>query len=323
MTPRIASCPFPHMRRSVFRLTDNIRGILLMIAARIVFAGSDTFTKLASSGLPATEVVVLRNAISLPIILLLAWRLGGLRYRGAFADRVVIGRSVLEGTGTIAFVAALPFITLGQSAVILLTVPIILVALSAMIYKEDVGWRRWTAIFIGFFGVVLVANPFAGSVNPFLLVAQFTALTWAFRDLITARIGIRIPSVTVALINTIVVGLIAVPGAFWEHWRGFERPEALYLLGAGTLVTIANYLYIAALRTGAIPVVAPFRYTAAVWASIAGYIVWMDLPDRFGVAGTLLIIGSGLYTFYRELDVARTRASKSIAVQSLTGPTGR
>jgi drug/metabolite transporter (DMT)-like permease len=311
------------MTRSVFRLTDNIRGILLMIAARIVFAGSDTFTKLASSGLPATEVVVLRNAISLPIILLLAWRLGGLRYRGAFTDRIVIGRSVLEGTGTIAFVAALPFITLGQSAVILLTVPIILVALAAVIYKEHVGWRRWAAIFIGFFGVVLVANPFGGSVNPFLLLAQFTALTWAFRDLITTRIGIRIPSVTVALINTIVVGLIAVPGALWEHWRAFGRPEALYLLGAGAFVTIANYLYIAALRTGAISVVAPFRYTAAVWASIAGYIVWMDVPDMFGVTGTLLIIGSGLYTFYRELDVAKMRTSKPLAVQSLAGPSGR
>jgi drug/metabolite transporter (DMT)-like permease len=288
-------------------LTDNLRGILLMVLARIVFSGSDTFTKLASSSLPAAEVVVLRNTISLPIILLLAWRLGGLRYTAAFRDRVVIGRSILEGAGTIAFVAALPFITLGQSAVILLTVPIILVALSALIYREDVGWRRWTAILIGFFGVVLVANPLAGSVNPYLFLAQFTAITWAFRDLITARIGVRIPSVTVALINTVVVGLIALPGALWEHWRAFGEQELLYLLGAGVLVTLANYLYIAALRTGAISVVAPFRYTAAVWASIAGYFVWRDVPDLFGVSGTLLIIGSGLYTFYRELDIARSR----------------
>jgi len=288
-------------------LTDNIRGILLMVLARIVFAGSDTFTKLASTGLPATEVVVLRNTISLPIIFLLAWRLGGLRHPGAFRDRVVIGRSVLEGTGTIAFVAALPFITLGQSAVILLTVPIILVALSALIYKEDVGWRRWTAIVIGFFGVVLVANPFAGSINPFLLLAQFTAVTWAFRDLITSRILPRIPSVTVALVNTIVVGLIAVPGVLWQHWQLFGRREAVYLLACGGLVAFANYLYIAALRTGAISVVAPFRYTAAVWASIAGFIVWGDIPDLFGVSGTVLIIGSGLYTFYRELELARAR----------------
>ena len=90
--------------------------------------------------------------------------------------------------------------------------------------------------------------------------------------------------------------------------------------GAGTLVTIANYLYIAALRTGAISVVAPFRYTAAVWASIAGYIVWMDVPDLFGIAGTVLIIGSGLYTFYRELAVARTRVFTSVTGESLAGP---
>ncbi len=293
----------------LFVLTANIRGILLMVLARIVFAGSDTFTKLASTGLPATEVVVLRNTVSLPIILVLAWRLGGLRQPAAFRDPVVIGRSVLEGTGTIAFVAALPFITLGQSAVILLTVPIILVALSALIYKESVGWRRWAAIVIGFFGVVLVANPFSGSINPFLLLAQFTALTWAFRDLITSRIVARIPSVTVALINTIVVGLIAVPGALWQQWELFGRREATYLLASGMLVAVSNYLYIAALRTGAIAVVAPFRYTAAVWASIAGFIVWGDIPDVFGVSGTVLIIGSGLYTFYRELELVRSRRS--------------
>src|SRR5215471_5305547 len=99
---------------SVFLATENLRGIMLMIAARIVFAGSDTFTKLASEGLPASEVVVLRNLVSLPIVLLMAWQLGGLRHlKSAFRNRTVFSRSVLEGTGTLAFVAALPFITLG------------------------------------------------------------------------------------------------------------------------------------------------------------------------------------------------------------------
>jgi drug/metabolite transporter (DMT)-like permease len=293
---------------SVFLATENLRGILLMIAARVVFAGSDTFTKLASEGLPASEVVVLRNLVSLPIVLLMAWSLGGLRYvSSTFRNRVVVTRSVLEGTGTLAFVGALPFITLGQSAVILLTVPIILVALSALICHETVGWRRWTAIVVGFLGVVLVANPFSGSFNAYLLLAQFTAVTWAFRDLMTARILGRIPTVTVALINTIIVGTLALPGALWQEWRGFDMQEGLYLLGSGALVAFANFLYIDALRSGAISVVAPFRYTAALWASIAGFMVWGDVPDALGLLGTLFIIGSGLYTFYRELEVAKAR----------------
>ena len=237
--------------RSVFA-TDNLRGILLMVAARIVFAGSDTFTKLASMGLPASEVVVLRNAVSLPIVLFLAWRLGGFAHLAAFRDRVVVSRSVLEGTGTLAFVAALPFVMLGQSTVILLTVPIILVALSALIYREAVGWRRWTAIFVGFVGVIMVAGPFSGRASYYLLLTQFTAVTWAFRDLMTSRIVGRIPTATVTLINTIIVGLLAVPGALFQHWRGFGGEEALYLLGSGGLVAFSNFLYIDALRTGAI-----------------------------------------------------------------------
>jgi drug/metabolite transporter (DMT)-like permease len=299
----------PRTSRSVFLATENLRGIMLMVAARVVFAGSDTFTKLASTGLPASEVVVLRNLVSLPLVLFMAWRLGGLHHMSAFRNPMVVSRSVLEGTGTLAFVFALPFITLGQSAVILLTVPIILVALSALLYREPVGWRRWTAIVVGFFGVVLVANPFTGQFNVYLLVAQFTAVTWAFRDLMTSRILGRIPTITVALVNTVVVGLLAVPGVLWQDWHGFGSQEALYLLGSGSLVAFANFLYIDALRTGAIPVVAPFRYTAAIWASIAGFLVWGDIPDWLGLLGTLFIIGSGLYTFYRELQIAKIRVA--------------
>jgi drug/metabolite transporter (DMT)-like permease len=288
-----------------FIASENLRGIALMIVARLVFAGSDTFTKLASAGLPASEVVALRNAVAMPIILAMAWRLGRLKHLAAARDKVVLSRSVLEGVGTLSFVAALPHVMLGQSTVILLTVPIILVALSAVVFREDVGWRRWTAIVVGFIGVFLVAGPLGGTPNVYLLLTQFTALSWAVRDLVTSRIAGSIPSVTVTLVNTAIVGLLGLPGFLWQDWRGFGQEEALYLLGGGCFVAAANYLYIAALRTGAIAVVAPFRYSAAIWATIAGFLVWGDLPDVFGVIGTVFIIGSGLYTFYRELALSR------------------
>jgi len=280
---------------------------MLMIVARIVFAASDTFTKLASEGLPPSEVVSVRNAVALPIVLVMAWRLGGLRHTRAFRDKTVLGRSVLEGVGTLAFVAALPHVMIGQSTVILLTVPIILVALSAFFFKEDVGWRRWTAIVVGFIGVFMVAGPLGGAPNAYLLLTQFTAVAWAIRDLVTSRIVGNIPSVTVTLIATAVVSLLGLPGALAGDWRGFGGQEALYLIAAGAFVASANFLYISALRTGAVSVVAPFRYTAALWATFAGFMVWGDIPDFWGAAGTLLIVGSGLYTFYRELELGKAR----------------
>src|SRR5258706_13220662 len=94
--------------RPFFLATENLRGITLMVVARLVFAGSDTFTKLASEGLPASEVVVLRNAISLPIVFVMAWRLGGVRPLGALgAPRVCLPNSV-EGAGTAPLVRAPP-----------------------------------------------------------------------------------------------------------------------------------------------------------------------------------------------------------------------
>jgi drug/metabolite transporter (DMT)-like permease len=296
--------------RGVLLASENLRGILLMIVARIVFAGSDTFTKLASEGLPASEVVTIRNSIALPIVVMLALHLGGLRHLHAVRDRVVLSRSVLEGVGTLTFVMALPHVMLGQSTVILLTVPIILVALSAFVFKESVGWRRWTAIVVGFAGVFMVAGPLGGTPNAYLLLTQATALSWAVRDLITSRIVGHIPSVTVTLITTCVTVLVSLPGALVGDWHGFDAREAVYLVCAGAFVAAANFLYITALRTGAISVVAPFRYTAAVWATIAGYLVWGDILDFWGAMGTVFIIGSGLYTFYRELEIARARKAR-------------
>jgi drug/metabolite transporter (DMT)-like permease len=253
--------------------------------------------------------VSVRNAVAFPIVVVMAWQLGGLRHLGAVRDRTVLSRSVLDGIGTLAFVAALPHVMLGQSTVILLTVPIILVALSALFFKEEVGWRRWTAILIGFVGVLLVGGPLSGTPNAYLLLTQCAAFAWAFRDLFTWRLVGHIPSVTVSLIATAVVALVGLPGAFAGDWRLFGGTEALYLIVAGSFVAVANFLYITALRTGAISVVAPFRYTGAVFAMIAGFLVWTEIPDAGGIAGTVLIIGSGLYTFYRELELARARGA--------------
>ena len=301
--------------RFIFSASDNINGILLMIVARIMFAVSDSFTKLTGEGaLPPTQVLTLRNAVALPIVLLMAWRLGGLGHIGTAArNPALLWRSIVEGAGLLAFVIALPHVTLGQSTVLLLTMPIILVALSALIFKEDVGWRRWTAILVGFAGVFLVAGPIGGTPNLYLLLTMVTAVTWAVRDLITSRIVGRIPSVTVTLFATLAGLAVSLPGAAVEDWQPVNSIDAIYLLAAGTFVAAANFLYISALRTGAISVVAPFRYTGAIWGILLGFLIWGDIPDLWGFVGTFFIIGSGLYTFFRELELAKNGRAPATA----------
>src|SRR5262245_62394281 len=117
--------------RFTFSAGDNINGILLMVVARIVFAVSDSFTKLTGEGaLPPTQVLTMRNAIALPIVLLMAWRLGGLGHMGtAIRNPMLLWRSGVEGVGLLTFVIALPHVTLRPSTVLLLPMPITLVAL--------------------------------------------------------------------------------------------------------------------------------------------------------------------------------------------------
>ncbi len=133
-----------------------------------------------------------------------------------------------------------------------------------------------------------------------------TAVTWAVRDLITSRIVGRIPSITVTLFATLAGLVVSLPGAAVEEWQPVGTMDAVYLVAAGSFVAFANFLYISALRTGAVSVVAPFRYSGAIWGILLGFLIWGDIPDLWGFVGTFFIIGSGLYTFFRELELART-----------------
>jgi len=226
--------------------------------ARIVFAISDTFTKLASESLPGTEVVSVRNAVALPIVAAMAWRLGGLRIFLRSATRSCSGRSVLDGIGTLAFVAALPHVMLGQSTVILLTVPIILVALSALIFREEVGWRRWSAIVVGFIGVFMVAGPLGGTPNSYLLISSSPPSPGRFAtSSLGAWSGISLCDREPDRHCRRCPG--RPPGAFRRRLEDVRRAGSVIFVCRGRVRGEREFfLYITALRTGAISVVAPF-----------------------------------------------------------------
>ena len=125
------------------------------------------------------------------------------------------------------------------------------------------------------------------------------------RDIITQRIGPGIPTIMVTLTTTAMTGLFGFFGAPGETWVPLDWHLWGAMVAAATFLGAANYYYIRSMREGAIAVVAPFRYSAVIWAVIAGLIFWGDFPDVLAICGTILIIGSGLYTFQRELKSLR------------------
>ena len=168
-------------------------------------------------------------------------------------------------------------------------------------FGEPVGWRRWLAITAGFIGVLIIVRPGVEGFNQFSLLALVSVVFCAVRDLATRQIPAQIPSLFITLLTTVTVtaagAAILVPLGGWTPPSG----RALGLLAlAAVLVLIGYQCVIMALRSGDISAVAPFRYSALLWAMLLGYLVFGDVPDAMMVTGASIIVLSGLYAFYRE-----------------------
>ncbi len=203
--------------------------------------------------------------------------------------------------GTVTFLAAIVHLPLANTAAIFQALPLAVTLGAALMFGEPVGWRRWLAIMAGFIGVHIIVRPGVEGFNQFTLFALVSVFFCAVRDLATRRIPAQVPSLFITLVTTVTVTIagaaIIVPLGGWTP----PSSRALGLLTlAAVLLLIGYQCVIMALRSGDISAVAPFRYSALLWAMLLGYLVFGDVPDAMMVTGASIIVLSGLYAFYRE-----------------------
>jgi len=290
----------------------NIRGSLLMASAMAAFTLNDTITKSVSSELNIGEIIVVRGLFAMVLIAAFAaWR-GALRpLRSLFIAPVGL-RVVGEIGGTLSFLSAIAHMPLANTSAILQALPLVITIGAALVFGEPVGWRRWLAIAAGFVGVLVIVRPGTAGFNEFSLLALSSVAFCTVRDLATRKIPAEIPSLFIALLTTVTV---TTAGAVIIHPLGGWTPPSARTVGllavAAVLLLIGYQCIISALRTGDISAVAPFRYTALIWAMLLGFIVFGDRPDAFMVLGAAIIVLSGLYAFYRERVRNRLRPAAS------------
>jgi drug/metabolite transporter (DMT)-like permease len=294
-------------------LTANARGIVAMCLAQATFALNDMFVKLATSDLSVPQVLFWRGVFVIASLAVALVALGELRgLRRAMEPRVVL-RASIEVTVAISFISALAHMPIGDITALFMTLPLLITASAAILLKESVGWRRWSAIAVGFAGAILIVRPTAASVDIWVWVALFSVAGAAVRDLMTRGIDPAISSLVVSCATAVAVfvtgGVLTVLGGASLAPPG--TTTLLWLAAAGVFVAIGNYFVIVAFRGGDVSVISPFRYTVILWALMTGYGVWGDVPDRLAILGTLLIVGAGLYTIHRERVRAREAALKS------------
>ncbi|MDB5521925.1 MAG: hypothetical protein JWQ51_663 [Tardiphaga sp.] len=287
-----------------------------MAAAMAGFTMNDAITKIVTTEINFGQVMLVRGLFAIVLIAALVWHRQAFRPLRVLFIAPVAVRVAGEVGGTIAFLAAITHLPLANTSAIFQVQPLAVTMGAALVFAEPVGWRRWLAIAAGFIGVLIIVRPGVAGFNQFSLFALVSVAFSAVRDLATKRIPAEIPSLFITLLTTITVttagACVLVP---LGGWRPLSGPSVGLLSLAAVLVLIGYQCVIVAMRAGDISAVAPFRYTALLWAMLLGFLVFGDVPDMPMTIGASIIVLSGLYAFYRE----RVRDKQRLVAASTSG----
>jgi drug/metabolite transporter (DMT)-like permease len=279
--------------------TDNPRGIAYMTAAMAVFVVNDALMKYATETLPVAQSIFLRGALVTAFLLVTAGMQRKLRYWKMLFHPMVLARGALETVGSFTYIATLVHIPLAIALAINMATPLAVLPFAVLLLGENVRWRRWSALVVGFVGVLLVVQPGA-DVNWWAVLAFASTFVFALRDVTTRLMPVAIPSILItalsAAVLTVGTGLLALYGG----WQPVNFAHFAALAGASVMVAVGMHLLVIGTRIGEASVVAGYRYTGLIWGVVLGYAIGGDLPGSMAWIGIGLIVGAGLYAAHRE-----------------------
>lgn len=287
-------------------LSDNFRGALFMIVAMAGFVLNDTMMKLVFADLDLFQAIFLRGLLLSLLIAVPALHQGQLFHRPARQDRRLLGLRVVGEIGSaVCFLTALYHMPIANATAILQSIPLAITLAAALFLGEQVGWRRYSAIAVGFAGVMIIVRPGAEGFNVYALWALAAVGFMVLRDLSTRGFSQGLPSLFAAFVTALCTGLFAGGVALTRDWQPLAL-EHLGLLGASAGFLFFGYVFsIKAMREGEVAFVSPFRYTILIWAIILGIVVFGDIPDGWTLLGAAIVVFMGIYTFYRERRLLR------------------
>jgi drug/metabolite transporter (DMT)-like permease len=286
---------------------DNIRGIALMIASMAGFSVEDALIKSVAVEVPTGQIIIILGLIGGLVFGLLAKASGQRLFGPALTQRSVVTRNLSEMVGTICYVSSFVLAPLSIASSILQATPLFVTLGAALFLGAPVGWRRWTAIVVGFIGVLIIVRPGGESFHPASLLAVAGVIFLAVRDLATRTAPREIPSLVIAFYGYLsTVPAAAVLLWFQGGWVAIPAEALLGILTAAAVGLAAYYAIIAAMRAGDVAVVTPFRYARIVFALILGVMVFNETVDIWTLTGAAIVVLSGLYTLLREARLIRS-----------------
>ncbi len=315
------------------RAEPQLQGVCCIILGAAALSTQDVVIKWMSGSYPLHEIVLARASVAMILTLIIVHfesGLSGLRTRHPVP---LIGRGLLLVVANMSYFLALASMQIAEAMAIFFVGPLFITMLSVPFLGEKVGLVRWSAVLMGMAGVIVMLRPGAGVIQLVALLPVLAAFCYAVMQIITRRIGVVYKASTLAfyihftfVIASSLFGLAFGDGRFagsgdpsleflFRAWSWPSPQDALLMLLCGSLAAVGGYMISQAYRLAEATAVAPFEYSALPLAMIWGVVIWGDWPDAVGLIGILLIVGGGLFVFYRESLKGRQVATRKGEVQ--------
>ena len=293
--------------------SDNLRGSALMVLAMLGFAVEDMFVKLLSDTMPVGQILMMLGLSGAVVFAVLTRAQGARVVIPAILSPAVMLRNLGELIAAVCYVTAIALTTLSSASAILQATPLAVTLGAALFMGAQVGWRRWSAILVGFAGVLMIVQPGLDGFQPASLFAVATVIGLAIRDLATRAVPNTVSSMQ---LSCYAFATMVPTGAAMLAFSGgavMPAPTIWALLGGATVFGVMGYYFIVgAMRIGDVATVTPFRYTRLIFTLFLGIVLLGERPGIWTFAGSAVIIASGLYTFVRERRLARAAVMVSL-----------
>jgi drug/metabolite transporter (DMT)-like permease len=278
---------------------ENRQAIAVMCLGILCLGVNDALAKWLTSSYPPLQIIFVRNLLAMPMITAIVLWTGGARALRTRHLGIHAFRGLLMVGGAYTFFRGLEVLPLAEATSLIFAAPIFITALSVPLLREAVGWRRWAAVIVGFIGVLIIVRPGAAAFQPASLFVVGTAMFYAL-GMISARWIGRGEDVWTMMFYIVLFPLLFSALMVPFVWQTPDMAHLPLFLGLAVFGTLGMTLITQAFRLAQAAIVAPFEYTALIWASVLGWLVWGDIPGLWIYVGAAVIIASGIYIVVRE-----------------------
>lgn len=277
-----------------------------MVASMIGFTLEDSLIKYLTQSLPLGQILMIIGFAGIIFFSLRATRQGDPIWTRSYLSKQMLWRSVFEVTGRLSYTASLMLVPLTLATSILQATPLVVVAGAAVLFGEQVGWRRWSAILVGFVGVLIILRPGLEGFTPLSILSLIGMIGFAGRDLATRAAPPHLSNMQLGIAGFSMLSIAGLLLSFTGGKMILPNLEQSGTLGLAAVCAVSAYqLLTMAMRTGEVSSVTPWRYSRLIFAVIAGLIIFGEFPDVFTLLGSVMIVASGVFTLKRTARKTR------------------